>query len=154
MAVTLSPEMDRRVEAFALTTLFLGAVASVIVFFPAEGRILVPVHEGLNRLLGQSAFVIPLGLTLAAVLGLVRKARPMVQLPGWRLVGLGVITIALVPAEHLLGKSTGALGEWSTGFLVQILGQPGTVALLLALVTLGIALTFNLKRSRLPLAPR
>src|SRR3954449_12152566 len=116
MTVTLSPEMDRRVEAFALTTLFLAAVAFVVVFFPAEGRVLVPVHEGLNRLLGQSAFVIPLGLTLAATLGLARKARPGVELPAWRLVGLGTITIALLPAEHLLGGSTGVLGEWFTGF--------------------------------------
>src|SRR5689334_17476500 len=145
MAVTLSPEMDRRVEAFALTTLFLAAVAAVIVFFPAEGRVLVPVHEGLDRLLGQSAFVIPLGLALAAMLGLVRKARPMVGLPVRRLVGLGVITIALAPAERLLGGSTGLLGEWFTGVLVDVLGRPVTVALLLVLVTLGASLAFNFK---------
>jgi hypothetical protein len=149
MTVTLSPEMDRRVEAFALSTLFLAAVVCVIVFFPAEGRVLVPVHDGLNRLLGQTAFVIPLGLTLAATLGLVRKVRPTADLPVRRLVGLGVITIALLPAEHLLGGSIGLVGEWFTGFLVDVLGQPGTVALLLALVTLGVALTFNLRLLKL-----
>jgi hypothetical protein len=148
MTVTLSPEMDRRVEALVLTTLFLAAVASVIVFFPAEGRVLVPMHEGVNRLLGQSAFVIPLGLTLAAMLGLVRKARPMVELPVRRLVGLGVITIALLPAEHFLGRSTGVVGEWFTAFLVDVLGQPFTVVLLVALVTLGAALAFNLFKLR------
>jgi hypothetical protein len=154
MTVTLSPQTDRRVEAFALTTLFLAAVACVIVFFPAEGRVLVPVHDGMNRLLGQTAFVIPLGLTLAATLGLVRKARPAAQLPVRRLVGLGVITIALVPSEQLLGRSTGLLGEWFAGVLLNVLGRPVTVALLLALVTVGVALTFNLKPSRLPLAAR
>jgi len=153
MTVTLSPEMDRRVETFALTTSFLAAVASVIVFFPAEGRVLVPVHEGLNRLLGQSAFVVPLGLTLAATLGLVRKVRPTVEVPVRRLVGLGAITIALLPAEHLLGRSTGLVGEWFTGFLIDVLGRPGTIAVLLALVTLGTALAFNV-RPRLHLATR
>jgi len=149
MTITLSPEMDRRVEAFALTTLFLASVASVIVFLPAEGRVLVPVHEGLNRLLGQSAFVIPLGLALAAILGLVRKARPTAELPVRRLVGLGVITIALLPADDLLGQSTGLLGQWFTGFLVELLGGPLTIALTFALLVLGSALAFDIKPWRL-----
>jgi hypothetical protein len=154
MSVTFSPETDRRTEAFALTALFLGAVAAVIVFFPPEGRVLVPLHAGLSRLLGQAAFVVPLGLAIAATIGFVRYARPMFGVPRRRLVGLGVITIALLPAEHLLGQSTGLVGQWFTGFLLGLVGVPVTVALTLCLVMLGSALAFNLEPSRLPIAAR
>jgi hypothetical protein len=152
--VTFSPEIERRTEAFALTALFLAAVASVVVFFPAEGRILAPVHQGLTALLGQTTFVVPLALAVAAALAFARRARPSLVLPYRRLAGLGAITFALFPAEHLLGQSTGLVGKWFTGVLIGVLGGPFTVTFMLALVLLGAALTFNLKPSRLPFAAR
>jgi hypothetical protein len=154
MSVTFSPEMDRRIEAFTLTALFLAAVAVVLVFFPPEGQILVPLHTGLRTLLGQATFVLPVGLTLAATIGLTRYLRPTFALPRRPLAGLGVITIALLPAEHLLGQSTGLVGDWFTGFLLDTLGGPLTIALTLCLVILGSALAFNLKVARLPFAAR
>jgi len=154
MSVTFSPEMDRRTEAFTLTALFCAAVAAVVVFFPPEGQVLVPVHDGLSRLLGQITFVVPLGLALASTIGLVRHVRPGFALPKRRLVGLGVIAIALLPAEDLLGQSTGLVGDWFTGFLTALLGGPVTLGLIVALVMLGSALAFNLKPSRLPIAAR
>ena len=154
MSHTFSPEMDRRVEAFALTALFAAAIVAVLVFFPAEGRILVPVHTVLDTLFGQTAFVLPLGLAFASVLAFVRRARPSMPLPTRRLAGLAVITIALLPAERLLGQSTGLVGEWFTGMLIDVLGGPVTVLLTLVLVSLGAALAFNLQPSRLPLATR
>jgi hypothetical protein len=154
MSVTFSPETDRRTEAFTLTALFCAAVAAVVVFFPPEGQVLVPVHDGLSGLLGQITFVVPLGLALASSVGLVRHVRPGFGLPKGRLLGLGVIAMALMPAEHLMGQSTGLVGDWFTSFLTELLGGPLTVALILALVTLGSALAFNLKPSRLPIAAR
>jgi hypothetical protein len=154
MTLTFSPETDRRTEAFAVSALFLAAVAAVVVFFPAEGRVLVPLHAGLDGLLGETAFVLPLGLTLAASLFLARHSRPTFKLPARRLIGLVVITIALLPAERLLGQSTGLVGEWFTGFLLDLLGGPITVSLTLALVILGSALAFNLEPSRIPIAAR
>jgi len=154
MSITFSAEVDRRIEAFALTAMFLAAIAGVVVFFPPEGRVLVPVHDGLDRLFGRAMFVLPLGLVLVAMLGFLRLARPTFALPRRRLIGLGLITIALLPAEDLLGQSTGLVGEWFTGVLIDIVGGPAAVALTLAFVLLGAALAFNLKPSRLPLAAR
>ncbi|HYW89736.1 MAG TPA: hypothetical protein VFB50_18325, partial [Chloroflexota bacterium] len=125
--MTFSPEMERRTEAFALTALFLAAIASVVVFFPAEGRVLAPVHQGLSLLLGQTTFVVPLALAVAATLAFARRARPSLVLPYRRLAGLGAITFALLPAEHLLGQSTGLVGEWFTGVLIGVAGGPFTV---------------------------
>ncbi len=158
MSHTFSPEMDRRSEALALAATFLTAIVAVLVFFPAEGRVLVPIHAGLYALLGQMAFVLPLGLTLLSALAFARRVRPGLRLPRGRLLGLGVITIALLPADHLLGQSTGLVGEWFTGSLIHLLGGPFTVALTLALVILGSALAFNARPSfkppRLPIAAR
>ncbi|HEY1293639.1 MAG TPA: hypothetical protein VGJ60_11195, partial [Chloroflexota bacterium] len=129
-------------EALGLTTLFLAAVACVVVFFPAEGRVLVPVHQALSVLLGQTTFLVPLAMGLAATLAFARRARPSLVLPRKRLVGLGAITFGLLPAEHLLGQSTGLVGEWFTGGLIGVAGGPCTVAFTLAVLVLGAALTF------------
>jgi hypothetical protein len=146
--------MERRTEAFAMTALFLAAVAGVVVFFPPEGRVLGAVHHGLTVLLGRATFIVPLGLIVAATLALARRAQPSLELPRRRLAGLGTITFALLPAEHLLGQSSGLVGEWFTGILISVLGGPFAVALTLALVMLGSALTFNLKPPRRPFAAR
>jgi hypothetical protein len=100
--------------------------------------------------------VLPLGLALAGALGFVRRARPDFALPRRRIVGLGLITIALLPAERLLGQSTGLVGEWFTGFLIDLLGAPLGVALLTALLAIGINLTFDfdLRKWRWPRAAR
>ena len=106
------------------------------------------------RGLGQMVFVLPLGLTLLSALAFVRRVRPGLQIPRGRLVGLGLITIAMLPADHLLGQSTGLLGDWFTRLLVNAFGGPFTVGLSLALVTLGTALAFNFTPPRPPIAAR
>jgi hypothetical protein len=140
---TFSPEADRRAEALGTAATFVAAVVAVVVFFPAEGHVLKPIHGALESLFGHAAFVLPLGLTFAGALALVRRARPNLPLPERRMVGLGLITVALLPADELLGQSTGLLGEWFTGFLLELLGAPLTIAFVLALVAAGVALTFD-----------
>lgn len=155
MSHTFSPVADaRRAEVFAGSAVLAAAVLAIIVFFPTEGQVMVPVHGVLEGLLGNATFVLPLGLALAGALGFVRRARPDFALPRRRIVGLGLITIALLPAERLLGQSTGVLGEWFTGFLIDLLGAPVGVALLTALLALGINLTFDLRQWRWPRAAR
>src|SRR5262245_51154218 len=114
MSHTFSPEMDRRTEALALCATFLTAIVVVLVFFPAEGLVLAPVHVGLNALFGQTTFVLPLGLALLSALALARRMSPRLTLPRWRLAGLSLMTIALLPADRLLGQSTGLVGDWLT----------------------------------------
>src|SRR5689334_14609224 len=126
----------------------VAALVAVVVVFPAEGRVLIPVHDVLYALFGQTTFVLPLGLGLAAGLTFVRRAHPAHPLPRRRLAGLGMIATALLPAEHLLGQSTGLVGEWFTGFLIELLGGPLTVALTLVLMTVGSILAFDLVRWR------
>lgn len=140
---------NRRAEALALVATLCAAVASVVVFFPAEGHILVPLHASVDFLLGRIAFVLPLGLYLAAGLGFAQRARPDAKLPLRKFVGLGLITIGLLPGDSLLGQSTGVVGDWFTGALVSVLGGPLTVVLTVALVAIGSLLTFDLWRRQL-----
>ena len=154
MSHTFSPEADRRAEAVALSATLLAALVAVIVFFPAEGVILTPLHSATDTLFGSSAFVLPLGLALISGLAFARRTRPNVRLPTKRLAGLGLITIGLLPAEDLLGQSTGMVGEWFTGFLLAVLGGPLTVALTLGLLMAGSALAFDFHHWRRRLAAR
>jgi len=151
---TFSPEADRRAEALALSATLLAALVAVIVFFPAEGVVHAPVHVAIDALLGHAAFVLPLGLALLGGVAFARRARPGVPLPRRRFVGLGLITIGLLPAEDLLGQSTGMVGGWFTGFLLALLGGPVAVALTLGLLMAGSALAFDLKHWRRSVAAR
>jgi hypothetical protein len=147
---TFSPERDRHAQALAGVGLVLAACLAVVVFFPAEGRLLLPMHQALEALLGQATFLLPLGLGLAGVVGLVRRAQPNVVLPIRRLGGLAVIALALLPGERLLGESTGILGNWLTGLLLELLGGPLSVALILIVLGIGVVLTFGVKFKELP----
>jgi hypothetical protein len=140
---TFSPEADRRAEALAAAASLVAAVLAIVAFFPPEGLVLAPLRSVLDGLLGHATFVLPLGLALAGAIAFVRRVRPNLVLPRRRLIGLGLITIALLPADQLLGQSTGLVGEWFTGFLLELLGAPLTIVGITALVAVGVALTFD-----------
>jgi type IV secretory pathway VirB2 component (pilin) len=152
--VTFSPQRDRGIEALAGAALLLAGVATVVVFWPPEGWVLAPIHHAVDALLGRAAFLVPLALGLAGCLGLVRLVRPDVVLPRRRLAGLGVIAFALVPSERLLGGSTGVVGEWLTTFLLSLVGGPLTVTVIVILVSVGVALAFNVRMKRPSFAAR
>ena len=154
MSHTFSPEADRRAEALALFATLLASLFAVIVFFPAEGIVLTPLHHTIDGLLGGIAFTLPLGFSLVGGIAFARRTRPNLPLPRRRLVGLGLITIGMLPADHLLGQSTGMVGEWFTGFLLALLGVPVAVALTLGLLMAGSALAFDLKSWRRRVAAR
>jgi uncharacterized membrane protein YeaQ/YmgE (transglycosylase-associated protein family) len=123
-------------------------VAAVVVFAPAEGRILAPVHEAVAALLGQASFVLPLGLVFVGVLLAIRRVRPSAALPTRRLTGLALLAIAVLPAERLLGYSTGLLGDWLAGFLVDVLGPPVTILVTLVVVVVGATLALAIRFPR------
>jgi hypothetical protein len=134
--------------------LVAAAFAAVIVFLPPEGRVMVPLHTAVDTLLGGASFLLPLALLFVGVVLLVRRRRPDVVLPTRRLVGVGVLAIAVFPSERLLGGSTGLIGDWLEGLLIDLLGGPATVVLLLLLVGVGAALTFGVRFTRHPDAAR
>jgi hypothetical protein len=130
------------------TSLVAAAVAAVIVFWPPEGRVLAPLPDAFEGLLGQAAFLVPLGLVLPGAFGLVRRARPGLALPRRRLVGLALIALALLPAERLMGDSTGLLGNWLTDVFVDLFGSPLTVVAIVTLVGVGVLLAFDINVRR------
>jgi DNA translocase FtsK/SpoIIIE-like protein len=131
-----------------------AALLSVVLFFPAEGHVMVPLHTIVQALLGQVSFTIPLALALTAALAFARRSQPSLPLPRRRLAGLALITIALLPAEHLLGQSTGLIGEWFTGFLLDLLGAPVAIVLTTSLIALGALLAFDVRHWKRPIAAR
>jgi uncharacterized membrane protein YeaQ/YmgE (transglycosylase-associated protein family) len=150
---TVPPDQDRRVARLAATALIAAAVAAVVVFFPAEGRVLAPVHAAIEELLGRASFLLPLGLLFVGVLLAVRRVRPSVALPTRRLLGVALLAVAVLPAEHLLGYSTGLVGEWLAGVLLETLGPPLTIVITLVLVAIGAILALSIKLPRQARAP-
>jgi hypothetical protein len=130
----------------ATGTLILAAVAAVIVFFPAEGQVMAPLHNALDVLLGAAAFVIPLGLALAGALCLARYARPQLNLPKRRFAGLALMALSVIAGDRLLGASTGVVGEWFTQWLIDLIGGPLTAVLVVGFLSAGAVLTFDVRK--------
>jgi hypothetical protein len=122
-----------------------------MIFLPPEGRIGVPLHDGMVLLLGRATFMLPLALVVAGVLFVVRGLRPSTPLPRRRLAGVGLMALAVLPSEHLLGNAdqgTGLIGQWLSTWLLDLLGGPGTLVLLVAVLGLGALLAFDVKLLR------
>ena len=104
-------------------------------------------------LLGQASFVLPLGLAFVGALLAIRRVRPSTALPTRRLTGLALLAIAVLPAERLLGYSTGLIGDWLAGFLLDIFGRPLTAFVTLVVVAVGATLAMAVRFPRLPRHP-
>ena len=128
----------------------LAAFFGVIIFLPPEGRIGVPLHDGLAVLLGRATFMVPLALVFAGVLLVVRALQPSTPLPRRRLAGIGLMALAVLPSEHLLGggESTGLVGQWLSIWLLDLVGGPTTLVLLAVVLGLGVLLAFDVRLLR------
>ena len=146
---TFSSEGDARLEGTAATLLILTAVACVVAFFPPEGRLLAPLHDGLQQLLGGAAFLVPLALAFGAVLAFVRRSRPTVALPGRRFAGLALLVFALLAGQALLGQSSGLIGEWIATNLRGLIGTPLTLMAIVIVLAFGTGLALEVNPRRL-----
>jgi hypothetical protein len=145
--LSIEPVDDSRPEWPAVTALLSAAFAAVIVFLPPEGRIATPLHNAVWALLGRVTFMVPLGVAFVGVLLGIRRARPSVALPRRRLVGVGVMLLAILPMEQLLersGDGTGLVGQWLSASLLDLLGGVATALLLIVLLGVGTCMAFNL----------
>jgi 4TM region of DNA translocase FtsK/SpoIIIE len=153
---TIEPAEQGRRDWPAVAAVLVAAFLAVIVFLPPEGRIAAPVHNAIQRLLGQAAFVMPLAVAFVGVVLAVRRARPATRIPRRRLLGVAAILVAVLPIEHLLargGEGTGLVGEWVSTTLMDLLGAPGAMLVLLVVLGAGISFAFDLRLRRVAKAP-
>ena len=127
--------------------LLLAALSAIVVFMPPEGRIGVPLHESITKLLGPTAFALPLSLAFVGLLMTVQGVCPNTDMPRKRLIGVALVAIGVVAAEHLLGGAS-LLGAWLTGVFVDGFGMPLTVCLVIAEIVGGTWLAFDLHLPR------
>ena len=128
-------------DGLAALAVSAAGVSAVAIFLPAEGFLSAPLHDGLGLLLGRSAFALPLLLVLVGILRLVRVPLPVV-----RLVGLGMLLLAVLAAEHLLvAGDAGAVGRWLADGLLSVLGGVGAAITLVVALGLGAGLTFGVR---------
>lgn len=135
-------------QAPPLVAFTLAAFLAVMIFLPPEGRIGAPLHDGLVQLLGRATFMLPVALVVVGVLLVVRELRPSTLLPWRRLAGTGLLALAVLPSEHLLANAddgAGLIGKWLSTWLLELLGGPGTLVLLVAVLGLGVLLAFDVK---------
>ncbi|MDQ6670459.1 MAG: DNA translocase FtsK 4TM domain-containing protein [Chloroflexota bacterium] len=133
-----------------MAALVLAAFFAVIIFLPPEGRIGAPLHDGLASLLGRASFMLPLALVLAGVLLVIRALRPSTPLPRRRLAGTALLALAVLPSEYLLGggQSSGLIGQLLSTSLLDLLGGPTTLVLLVVVLGLGVLLAFDVRLLR------
>jgi 4TM region of DNA translocase FtsK/SpoIIIE len=136
-------------DGLAVVGVGLGLFVTVVLIVPAEGRIGVPMREGLSHLLGSSAFLLPVALILGGVVTLVHSLAPDVQLPFSRLFGLALLAVASLPTRHLLAAdSAGVIGATLGSVALDLVGGPATVFVMLLMLLIGALLTFDIRRWR------
>ena len=132
----------------------IAAFLAIIIFLPPEGRLAVPLHATVDRMLGRAAFVLPLGCGVAGAILVARSVSPGLAVPVRRLFGAAILLLAVLVAEQLLSGArdsdgSGVLGAWLSRTLVDLCGMVLTSALVLVGLVAGVTLVFGLK-PRLP----
>jgi hypothetical protein len=128
----------RATDGVAVLAIGTGCFLGVVVLLPPEGRIAGPLHEGVGRLLGHFALLLPLTLVGLGVVvlrpGVVRRSR---------LAGAALVALAALPTAHLIGLGSGLVGEWFGDALLDALGGPATAVVLLGLLAVGCLLALD-----------
>jgi 4TM region of DNA translocase FtsK/SpoIIIE len=151
LKLDLLPIEENRHDWLPLVLFGLAVLFGVVIFLPPEGSVGVPLHELLVALLGRAAFLLPVGLLVAGVLLLTRALRPNVRLPYRRLLGVSLMTVAVLAMEHFFAGSqdgTGRIGEWLSMSLLDLVGGPATGVLLVLVLGVGVVLAFDVRLQR------
>jgi S-DNA-T family DNA segregation ATPase FtsK/SpoIIIE len=136
-------------DGLGVLAIGVAVLLATVLFIPAEGRIAAPLHAVLEALLGQAAFVLPVGLLIVGSLTLVRSFRPDLALPYSRMAGLVLLALVVVPAQHFVNQSSGLAGRWLGGMLLDWLGGPATTVALVVVLLIGVLLAFDLTLAQL-----
>jgi 4TM region of DNA translocase FtsK/SpoIIIE len=137
-------------EGLAALAVLLGILSAIVVFVPSGGRVSEPLHDALAWLLGRATFVVPLALLGLGIVALVHRFQPSVPAPTARLIGLGLIVLAALPAQRLLAPGsepadgTGVVGQWLASTLQDALGLPASAVVLASLLLVGGLLALDL----------
>ena len=155
--------MSRAQHAWlALTCLALATLTWFALLVTPDGRIPVLLHDGVTTLFGQSALLVPLGFTLATLILLAGLVAPGLRVPTRQLVGLVVLALGFLPAEHLLrlgfdaaatadrsADGSGIVGYWIAGTLLRAMGSAGTVLVIIGLLVVGALFTLRFNPTKL-----
>jgi hypothetical protein len=129
------------VDGLAVVAVALAGLTGIVVFLPAQGFVATPLHDALSAVLGRLTFALPLLLLLG---GIIRLAGG--TLPVGRLVGLGLLLLGVLVAEHLLSSGdAGLAGRWLANVLLDAVGGVGTAAVLVCVLGIGAGLTFGVR---------
>jgi hypothetical protein len=142
MAVQPLPEQRGPLvrDGLAVVALGLAGLLAVVMFLPAEGWLATPLHVGLVALLGQTAFVLPIGLLLGSLVMLQRHT----PVPRRKLIGLGLLALSVLPAEQFVApNSAGLIGEWLAGVILGAVGGIGAAFIVLPGLAAGTFLVFS-----------
>ena len=138
-------------QAPPLVAFALAAFLAVMIFLPPEGRIGVPLHDGLVLLLGRATFMLPWRWSSQVCCSSFARCDRPRRSPGagwlvsvcWRWPSCRVNTCSANADD-----GTGLIGQWLSTWLLDLLGGPGTLVLLVAVLGLGALLAFDVKLFR------
>lgn len=140
----------------ALLVIAMGVITLLALLGATRGRWISPWVAHLRFLLGWGAYPTGVGILLAGLLWLRHQLDRPVSIRWRPLVGAEVTFFSLLGLTHAISAPTGAwepVGKaWGSGLvgwaistiLSTYLGRPAAVVILLALVGLGLGLTFDL----------
>jgi len=157
VVIALSTNRRLLFDVAAVLSLVVGGICGLAVAFPS-GWATGPVRHWLTLILGWTAFLTPVWLVGLGLMRLAASARGEESSPTVRLLGAVLASLALPAIVHLLplGEADatqlaleqhaggGALGLFLSGGLIDALGLPASVVVLVGGLGLGLLLLFDL----------
>jgi len=153
-------------EIVGLLVLALAAITILGLFSITSGVLSDWWTRLLRRVFGLGAYLVAVGLTIAGISLLLSNLGQELKV-GWKaLIGLEIIFVAGLALVHLLsfsqapwqlaksGRGGGIVGWAISNLLIGALGWPIALLILLAILSLGIGMAFDLSRINVQIGAR
>ena len=153
-------------EIVGLLVLALAAISILGLFSITSGVLSDWWTRLLRRVFGLGAYLVAVGLTVAGISLLLSNLGQELKV-GWKaIIGLEIIFVAGLALVHLLsfnqdpwqlaesGRAGGIVGWAISNLLIGALGWPIALLILLAILSLGIAMAFDLSRITVQIGAR
>jgi len=151
LVTRISPE--RQLDLLGVILSLLGLLTLLSLVSSSRGTLTGWWLGSLSTLVGWGVYLLPVALLAVGLWLVLRNIERLPQVALERLVGLALLYLSILGFLHLVGmlssgvlepsEGGGMIGGWIAGTLVNLLGQAGSIIVLLALLITSLALSLD-----------
>ena len=148
---------EKKLDIVGIVLALVGLLTLISLLTSQTGTITLWWTSALGKVMGWGKIALPLGLIIVGGWMLLRNAENMPGLTGERILGVILLFVNLLAWLHVftkgdlvsasLGGGGGFIGAWVKKILVDTLGAPGMIIILVAWLIISLVLVFDISVS-------